>query len=234
MLKWLAPRRSSRRARVDTVTEEWWRGDDRLSLFVIVAYWLLDDQDTDSIFDHGGTSLAAAGFANGWANPLMHSPKRFANIDSHTIDRFVRLSRSGLDGPLVQVRIEETLAYDLPYRSGINATGTSFAIAVRDDSAAFLTDYVRVHQVEDARHRHGAFAIRLPVRRRFAFPEPRGGDDPYASGTADCGALRRIAKFSTDRTEVAAIKDPPSAVASSSDALSEFFASSELLRISLE
>ncbi len=218
---------------VDRLTPDRWRAGRKPSLCLIVTYWLSEGQQTDAVFESGRTSLKAAGIADGWTSPLADGPKRLAHIDGHTIDRFVRLQRGGPRRHLAEVEVEETVAYDLPYRSGIEATGTSFTIVFDEEASVALRDYIHSHERNEPGRREGSFAIRLPIERGFQFPEPRGSETPYESGSpSDLQPLRRIAKFSSDWIEVAATKDHPGQVALNSVPLCDLFSTAEVLRIS--
>ncbi len=231
MLKWLGLKRPM--LTVDRLMPDRWRADRHPSLCLIVTYWLSEGQQTDAVFESGRTSLAAAGFADGWTSRLADGPKRWAHIDGQTIDRFVRLRIGWRRRHLAEVEVAETEAYDLPYRSGIEATATSFTIVFHEEAAVALRDYVHAHERNAPGHAEGSFAIRLPVEKRFGFPNPRGSETPYESGpSSDLQPLRRVAQFSSDWVEIAAIKEHPGQDALKSAPLCDLFSSSEVQRIS--
>ena len=231
MLKWLGRKRPM--LKVDRLSHDRWRADRHPSLCLVVTYWLSERQQTDAVFDSGSTALAAAGFAHGWTSPLADGPEHFAHLDIHTIERFVRLQTGEPRRHLAEVTIEETVAYDLLYRSGIDATGISFTVSLHNEAAVALRDYLHAHELNAPGHRGGSFAIRLPVEKRFEFPEPRGSETPYESGpSANLQPLRQLAKFSSDWIEVAAIKEHPSDDALKSAPLCDLFSTSEVQRIS--
>jgi hypothetical protein len=168
LLTWLRPR--VREVDVRHIEPGARAAADQLSLFVVIYA--------------GGFNTA--GFAADWCEALRGRPDRYAKIDGATLDKFVRLTSSGSARCLGHVRIKEILAYDLHYRSEVAATGTSILIELASAAVDPLVEFVEAHGHLDDWPRHQTrIMLRFPVKRRFAFPESRGSDDPYSSGGTD-------------------------------------------------
>jgi hypothetical protein len=150
-------------------------------------------------------SLSRVGFADGWATPLRAGPHRHPLLDKRTSSEFIKLDRDPGSGRLARVGVKEVYAWDLAYRSDIYATGFSFTISLRDRALEMLTEKARVGEfnwMDDSIL--CSFALRVPVRREFAFPEPRASQKPYSEGPSPT-PLRQVATVSADWIEVAAL-----------------------------
>ena len=207
MLKWLGLRPQSPPVRTVQRTEEEWRRSDQLSLFLHVQHHLTsgtaDWQSSLSVSTYN--SLVSAGFAEGWTLPPSGGPRRHPLLDGQTISEFVTLERNNDSRPLSQVIVREAHAWDWLYRSQIAATGISFCLSLPDEAMDRLIEKVRIGEyVWSGGSTLYSFAVRLPVRREFAFPEPRASEKPYSEGP-DTKPLRDVAKLGADWIEVAAL-----------------------------
>lgn len=204
-----------------------------MSLFVVA---ILDDRERwrgRPILDER-PFLETAGFARTWSDALKGRPKRFGRLDSHTIDKFVSLESGSTTRGLAEVRIVEALAYDLPYRSEIGATGTSIRIVLRPGAVKPIVEFVeaRARSLPPWTQCWSGCVFRFPVRRTFSFPEPRGSDDPYGGGEGP-GGLRDIATVRVDALEMAVVSHPRSpAVNWDTQPLSALVAGPEILGLS--
>lgn len=177
----------------------------RLSLFVVIYAGSRPSRSgADRTLAFGELrNLETAGFAADWCEALRGIPRRYAKIDGATLDKFVRLTSSESARCLANLRIKETLAYDLHYRSEISATGTSIAIELASAAVDPFVEFVEAYgHLDDWPKHQTRIMLRFPVKRLFAFPEPRGSDDPYSGGGTDL-PLHAIATFRADWLEVA-------------------------------
>jgi hypothetical protein len=174
---------------------------DQLSLFVVISAGSRFMAGTTPPFS-GRHGFDTAGFAADWSEALRGRPGRYAKIDGATLDKFVRVTSSGSARSLANVRIKETLAYDLHYRSEIAATGTSIRIELASAAVDPVVEFVEAHGHLDDWPRHQTqIMLRVPVTRLFAFPDARGSDNPYSGGGPDL-QLQAIATLHADWLEV--------------------------------
>ena len=206
MLKWLGLRRNRPQVRIVQRTEDEWRCADQLSLFLLVRHHTHGNPDWhNSLSVSTYNSLIRAGFADGWTEPLSGGPRRHPELDIHTRSEFITLKRNRLLRHVAQVAAKETYAWDGLYRSEIGATATSFCLSLPDEAMNKLVEKVRVGEYLSAGSSTSCwFAVRLPVRRRFEFPEPRASEKPYSEGR-DPKPFHDIARVSADWIEVAAL-----------------------------
>ena len=198
MLTWLRPRVRE----VDAEHIELARAAaGRLSLFVVIHAGSRSTAGETPLLS-GHRHFNTAGFAADWSEPLRNRTGRYAKIDGSTLDKFVQLTSSGSARHLMTVRIKETRAYDLHYRSEIAATGTSILMELASPAVDPIVAFVEAHgHLDDWLTHQTRIMLRVPVKRVFTFPEPRGHDDPYASGGSDL-QLHPIATVHADWLEV--------------------------------
>ena len=206
MLKWLKPRHAPE-VRAAQRTEEEWRCADQLSLFLVVRHHhmsaIADWRSSLEVSTYN--SLTKAGFADGWTLPLRGGPRRHPLLDGGTISEFVRFERNVRSRHLAQIEVKEAYAWDLHYRSDIYATGVSFCLALQTEAMAALTEKARAGEFNWMGDSIlCSFVVRVPVRREFAFPEPRATEKPYSDGPAP-QPLREVGRFSADWIEVASL-----------------------------
>ncbi|HWI76331.1 MAG TPA: hypothetical protein VNS53_04525 [Sphingomicrobium sp.] len=235
MLKWLALKSAPRDVRADELAEEDWSRSDQSSLFLLVRHHNMGGEKlSDSIGISTFNSLIKAGFAEGWALPLRAGPRRHHLLDGATQSEFISLRKTMSTRRLAEVEVEETHAWDLHYRSDIYATGTRFELSFQAKAMELLTEKVRSGAFSwIGGSTLYAFAIRVPVAREFAFPDPRATEKPYSDGPAP-SPLRRVARFRADWIEVAALDTKRMHDESPADEspLSEWFADGGPVRLS--
>ena len=199
MLTWLRPR--VREVDVEHIGLDARARADQLSLFVVIYMGGRSSAGNRPLFG-GHYNFETAGFAADWCEALRGRPGRYAKIDAATLDKFVRLTSSESARCLSNVRIRETLAYDLQYRSDIAATATSIAIQLATPAVNPLVEFVEAYGHLDAWPKHQTrLMLRVPAKRLVAFPEPRGADNPYSSGAVDL-PRHAIATLHADWLEV--------------------------------
>ncbi len=207
MLKWLGLSLLPRDVQIDQRTEEEWRRADQPSLFLVVTHHRVADVADwrTSLRTSTCNSLTEAGFADGWSSPLRSGPRRHPLLDGGTVSEFVTLNRAMSLRHLAQVEVKETYAWDWHYRSEIYATGISFSLSFQDQAMDRLIEKLRVGEspwMGDSIL--CSFAVRVPVRRQIAFPEPRATEKPYSDGPLP-RPLRNVAKINAGWIEVAAL-----------------------------
>ena len=199
MLTWLRPR--VRQVDVRHIGLGARAADSQLSLFAVIYPGSRAGAGRTPVVGHH--NFETAGFAAHWAEPLHGRPGRYANIDGSTLDKFVQLTSTESARSLAHVRIQETLAYDMHYRSDIPATATSIAIELASGAIGPLVEFMEAYgHLDDWPNHRTRMIVRFPVKRLFGFPEPRGANDPYSGGTIDL-QLQSIATVHADWLQVA-------------------------------
>ena len=235
-MKWLGFKPRSRDARAVQQTEGEWRRCDQPSLFLLVTHHHLPKLASwpSSLGTATYNSLTRIGFASGWTLPLRDGPQRHPLLDGGTISEFVTIDQNSGLRRLAKVDVRETYAWDGHYRSDIYATGFFFSLSVREEAMDVLTEKIRVGEfVWMSDSILCSFAVRVPIRREFAFPEPRATEKPYSEGPYP-QPLRDLATFGAAWIEVAALDSKGIHSGRSKDLpISDLFADTGPIRLSL-
>nr|WP_294851777.1 hypothetical protein [uncultured Sphingomonas sp.] len=105
---------------------------------------------------------------------------------------------------LAFVEVREARAYDEYQRGNIDFTGFLISLSLRDDAFRAILELL-MPWTEDSDNRRLAFII---PTARFAFPKPRGSDDPWNSRDA-VGKLAVIRRFTIDSLDVISMTTIP-------------------------
>ena len=173
------------------------------SLFVsALVTWDDDDRLTER-----RPYLSTTGFAPDWDGVLQGRPEKFGKLDESTVAGFVRFWQDDRVDRLAAVSVEEAYVYDLRYKAELDVSGVFITIAWRPDSVVPIEEFLDAH----CRPSLGGSAVdcmvRLPLRREFVFPEPRGVENPYDGYREHKIKLQDIAAFEVDWVEIGIRKD---------------------------
>ncbi|CAN5379814.1 hypothetical protein BH09PSE1_BH09PSE1_12700 [soil metagenome] len=111
---------------------------------------------------------------------------------------------------LARVEVAEAFVFDFQMRGEIDFTGLQVTLFLHTDAylsyLAHLGPLGRAAMPGAGADWDGALWIRT-LSAPFAFPSPRGSDDPWNTGAQGVGVLRQVSSFTADRMEIQLLRD---------------------------